>query len=289
MAPNAHALQKRFAFACHAEAFEAGISQGLARDTHSQATLQRLQSWLVRNVLPYRATLILDGYALAFYVAVAEGVQSFLTSPAGMACDANFKVKARFFRSDLLRHTMIVMRSAQFFGGAQQVVDPTGRPLLRTAASVEEIALGLRRLFRQWRLHFAMLRVAAGRSPQASLPRSGPAASSADTRLSTEELVQKAVLADTEPSAPLTVRTLRKKFKSFRRFRRASREYEMTIAQLLLSACQVLTTKGLLRREATAAGSTSQPLFHKVPVADHSEMATAFHAYLTVSVTAFPA
>ena len=110
-----------------------------------------------------------------------------------------------------------------------------------------------------------------------------------DTRLSTEELVQKAVLADTEPSAQLTVRTLRKKFKSFRRFRRASREYEMTIAQLLLSACQVLTTKGLLRREATAAGSTSQPLFHKVPVADHSEMATACRAYLTVSVTAFPA
>ena len=145
MAPNAQALQKRFAFACHEEAFEADIAQGLARDTHSQATLQELHSWLVTNVLPHKVTLILDGYALAFYDAVAEGVQSFLNSPPGLACDANFKVKVRFFRSDLLRQTMRAMRSAQFFGGEQQVVDPTGRPLLRSAAALEEIMLGLNR------------------------------------------------------------------------------------------------------------------------------------------------
>ena len=90
MAPNAQALQKRFAFACQNEAFEAGIAQGLARDTHSQATLQDLHSWLVKNVLPHKVTLILDGYALAFYDAVAEGVQSFLASPAGSACDPHF-------------------------------------------------------------------------------------------------------------------------------------------------------------------------------------------------------
>ena len=110
----------------------------------------------------------------------------------------------------------------------------------------------------------------------------------ADTRLSTEELAQKTVLTYTEPYASLKVRTLRKTFKSIRLLRRAASEYEMSIGQLLLSACQVLTTKGLLTFEATAAGSTSQPLFHKVPVADHSEMATACRAYLTVSVTAFP-
>ena len=100
----------------------------------------------------------------------------------------------------------------------------------------------------------------------------------ANTRLSTEEQAQKTVLADTEPSASLTVRTLRKKFKNLRPIRRVARDYEMSISQLLLSACQLLTTQGLLRCEAPAAGSTSQPLFHKVPVADHSEMATAYRA-----------
>ena len=111
----------------------------------------------------------------------------------------------------------------------------------------------------------------------------------ANTRLSTEELVQKAVLAYTEPYASLTVRTLRKTFKNIRLIRRAASEYEMSTGQLLLSACQVLTTKGLLTFEATAAGSTSQPLFHKVPVAEHSEIAKACRAYFAVSVTAFPA
>ena len=114
----------------------------------------------------------------------------------------------------------------------------------------------------------------------------------ANTRLSTEELVQKTVLAYTEPYASLTVRTLRKTFKNIRLIRRATREYEMSIGQLLLSACQVLTTKGLLTYEATAARSTSQPLnftFYKVPVAEHSEIAKACRAYLAVSVTAFPA
>ena len=115
----------------------------------------------------------------------------------------------------------------------------------------------------------------------------------ANDRLSTDTLaVQKAVLADTEPYASLTVRTLRKTFKNIRLIRRAASEYEMSTGQLLLSACQVLTTKGLLTFEATAAGSTSQPLnftFYKVPVAEHSEMAKACRAYLAVSVTAFPA
>ena len=114
----------------------------------------------------------------------------------------------------------------------------------------------------------------------------------AETRLSTEEQVQKTVLADTEPSASLTVTTLREKFKNVRRIRRAASESKMTIGQLFLSACQVLTTKGLLTFEATAAGSTSEPLnfpFYKVPVAEHSEMATACRDYLAVSVTAFPA
>ena len=289
MAPNAQALQKRFAFACHEEAFEADIAQGLARDTHSQATLQELHSWLVTNVLPHKVTLILDGYALAFYDAVAEGVQSFLNSPTGLACDANFKVKVRFFRSDLLRQTMIVMRSAQFFAGEQQIVDATGQPTLRTAAKVDEIVLGLRRLFRQWRLHFAMLRVAGARSPQAGLPRSGPAAGSAAVGLLPEELVQKTVLAETEPGASLTARTLRKKFKNLRPVRRVAAQYNMTIGQLMLSACQALHTKGLLRCGESAAGSTSQPLFQKVPLAEHGETATACRAYLSVSVTAFPA
>ena len=111
----------------------------------------------------------------------------------------------------------------------------------------------------------------------------------ADTRLSTEEQVQKTVLADTEPSASLTVTTLRETFKNVRLIRRVASESEMTIGQLLLSACQVLTTKGLLRSDSTAARSTSQALFHKVPVADHSEVAQACRAYLNVSVTAFPA
>ena len=100
------------------------------------------------------------------------------------------------------------------------------------------------------------------------------------------------MLADTEPSASLTVTTLREKFKNVRLIRRAASESEMTIGQLFLSACQVLTTKGLLTFEATAAGSTSQPLnftFYKVPVAEHSEIAKACRAYLAVSVTAFPA
>ena len=113
----------------------------------------------------------------------------------------------------------------------------------------------------------------------------------ADTRLSTEEQVQKTVLADTEPSASLTVTTLRETFKNVRLIRRVASEYEMSIGQLLLSACQVLTTKGLLTYEATAHG-LSQPLnftFYKVPVAEHSEMAKACRAYLAVSVTAFPA
>ena len=216
-------------------------------------------------------------------------MQSFLASPAGSACDPHFKVKVRFFRSDLLRQTMIVMRSVQFYGGEQQIVDPTGRPLLRTAAKVEEIALGLRRLFRQWRLHFAMLRVAAARSPQAGLPRSGPAAGSAAVGLLPEELVQKTVLAETEPGASLTARSLRKKFRNHRAVRRAAAQYSMTIGQLMLSACQALHTKGLLRCEESAAGSTSQPLFQKVPLAEHGETATACRAYLSVSVTAFPA
>ena len=104
--------------------------------------------------------------------------------------------------------------------------------------------------------------------------------------------MQRTVLADTEPSESLTLTTLRQKFKNVRLIRRAASEYEMSIGQLLLSACQVLTTKGLLRCEATAAGSTSQPLnftFYKVPVAEHSEIAKACRAYLAVSVTAFPA
>ena len=114
----------------------------------------------------------------------------------------------------------------------------------------------------------------------------------ANTRLSTEELVQKTVLTYTEPYASLKVRTLRKTFRNIRLLRRAASEYEMSTGQLLLSACQVLTTKGLLTFEATAAGSTSEPLnfpFYKVPVAEHSEMATAYRDYLAVSVTAFPA
>ena len=113
-----------------------------------------------------------------------------------------------------------------------------------------------------------------------------------DTRLITEEQVHKTVLADTEPSASLTVTTLRETFKNVRLIRRAASKSEMTIGQLFLSACQVLTIKGLLTFEATADGSTSEPLnfpFYKVPVAEHSEMATACRDYLAVSVTAFPA
>ena len=122
---------------------------------------------------------------------------------------------------------MIGMRSAQFFAGEQQIVDATGQPTLRTEAKVDEIVLGLRRLFRQWRLHFAMLRVAAARSPQAGLPRSGPAAGSAAVGLLPEELVQKTVLAETEPGASLTARTLRKKFKNHRPVRRAAAQYNI--------------------------------------------------------------
>ena len=48
----------------------------------------------------------------------------------------------------------------------------------------------------------------------------------ADTRLSTEEQVQKTVLADTEPSASLTVTTLRETFKNVRLIRRVASEYE---------------------------------------------------------------
>eukprot|EP00969_Alexandrium_andersonii_P199545 8813412-Alexandrium_andersonii.AAC.1 len=60
-------------------------------------------------------------------------------------CDPNFQVKIKFFRSDLLRQTVIVMRAAQYYAQEQPALAGAGPPVLRTAATVEEVTLGLRR------------------------------------------------------------------------------------------------------------------------------------------------
>ena len=71
-----------------------------------------MHSFLHHNVHSVKSEVVLSGYALDFYEALALGVKDFLKENPTLC--KNFKTKVLFYRSDLLRHCLHVMRVATF-------------------------------------------------------------------------------------------------------------------------------------------------------------------------------
>ena len=160
--------------------------------------------------------------------------------------------------------------------------------------------MALRKTFRQWHLHFAALKMLSARNPQPQSACLRSRSGNANQGLSLAQILQRAILADTEPDEKLTVAGLRKKFKN-RRSAAFKTEANNGLAQKILTACQVLQEHGLLVVKPPADGedlddddwnlawSISQDVYQKVKVSSHSEDASAYRSSLLVSVEAFPA
>jgi hypothetical protein len=135
MKPSVQALQKRAEIACVPDDWHMDEDAALLSDVESQTILRDLHSWLVCKARPIKVEVALDEFALAVYDAVAAGFQEFARSVEGRQMSEAMLVKVKFFRSDLLRQCLIVMRIVQYFSNEQP--SPTTRTL-RVKVALED-------------------------------------------------------------------------------------------------------------------------------------------------------
>jgi hypothetical protein len=148
-------------------------------------------------------------------------------------------------------------------------------------------------------LHFALYKQLAGRPAASTItPRAAPFLDG----LTHAQILQACILKDTEADASITVMMLRRMFRNRRHpaFAAKAAVAGHTLSERLTVALTSLETYGLLSEcesgeeidedDATRhiQYSTSQVVFMKTAVSDHSEDGTSYRQQLQVSVEAFP-
>jgi hypothetical protein len=301
LTPTAQGLHKRFAFGCVPEGWMPDESFSMYPCAQSKAAIQNIHSFLIKQALPHKSTISLDGFALAVYDAIAAGVTEFLQSPDGRRCNKWLRPKLLFFRSDLLRQASIVMRIAQ---GLTDEKPPEGEcQILRGAIRVEEILCALHRVRRQWHLHHALYRnlQATQAAPDASGPGAlrrpdrGEGGADVEPLLSHAQVLEMAVLTTPLPDEVFTLSALRTKFRN-KRHPAFKANGGRTLALKLSDAIQALKDRGLLMQvdapsdaRNTLQWSVSQEFLAKTSADSHSEDALEYRRAAGVSVEHFPA
>jgi hypothetical protein len=309
MAPNAQGCHKRYDYEPTPDGWAPDARHEALPHTDCKNFIKDYHSWMASHCMQFKKKLLPDGYGLSVYQAAWSVVTEWLEEHPD--CNAFFRMKLLFFRSDFLRQARCVMRKAQYI----MLGDSVAGGNLRSAMNCDECIVALWRVRRQWHIHCGFYRFVM--ELRRSLPttastfgdllvRNSDAARARPLpALSAELTLQAAILKDTAPTDLMSVASLRLQFKN-----RKAEAFSSPLADKLVKAMKELVRLGLLvevetEQPVAAAPSQEEPdrkrqkrpittrgampgSFKKVPSNHHSAAGKDHREALRVGLESFP-